>query len=188
MSALSQSSAWKALESHHREVQSVHMRDLFAQDPKRFERFNLRFRDILFDYSKNRITDKTFSLLNALAQGTNVPGSIEKMFNGEPINFTENRPALHIALRNRSNRPIMVEGKNVMPEVNAVLDHMKSFTRWVHNGVWKGFTGKIITDVVNIGIGGSDLGPEMVTEALKPYSNRKIRMHFVSNVDGTQMA
>lgn len=188
MSALNKTPAWKSLEQHYSEIATKNMRDLFAQDPRRFERFSLRFNDILVDYSKNRITEETMSLLIALARQADVEGWRKKMFEGEKVNVTENRAVLHIALRNRSNRPIVVDGKDVMPEVNAVLAHMRSFSEAIRSGEWKGYTGKPITDVVNIGIGGSDLGPVMVTEALRPYGSAKLRMHFVSNVDGTHIA
>jgi glucose-6-phosphate isomerase len=164
------------------------MRDLFAQDPDRFKKFSLEFEGLLLDFSKNRITGETLKLLRALAVERDVAGWAKKMFNGEKINITENRAVLHIALRNRSNRPILVDGKDVMPEVNAVLAHMETFSKAVRSGEWKGYTGKPITDFVNIGIGGSDLGPVMVTEALKPYAQKGLNAHFVSNVDGTHIA
>lgn len=186
MSAPIQLAAWKALEKHYQEVAPLQMRDLFRQDPKRFEKYSLRFNDILLDYSKNRITDQTMPLLRNLAKEANLSGWIEKMFTGQRINTTEDRAVLHVALRNRSNRPIMVDGKDVMPEVNGVLAHMREFSESIRNGSWKGYSGKPITDVVNIGIGGSDLGPVMATEALKPYGKKGLRVHFVSNVDGTQ--
>jgi len=188
MSALVQSPAWKALEAHYKKIEPVHMRHLFEQDPKRFEKFSLTFKDILLDYSKNRITEETVSLLLALAEEADVKGWTEKMFAGAKINLTENRAVLHVALRNRSNRPIHVDGKDVMPGVNAVLEQMARFCHAVRQGEWKGFTGKVITDIVNIGIGGSDLGPVMVTEALKPYGKRALSPHFVSNIDGTHLA
>ncbi|MFO0926503.1 MAG: glucose-6-phosphate isomerase [Gemmataceae bacterium] len=180
--------AWKALEAHHREVAPLHLRDLFRDDPGRFDRFSLQFHDLLLDYSKNRITDKTMSLLVELAREADLPHWTERMFSGERINTTEHRAVLHVALRNRSNRPIVVDGNDVMPEVNAVLAHMRDFSEQVRSGAWKGYTGQPIRDVVNIGIGGSDLGPVMVTEALKPYSKRDLGVHFVSNVDGTHLA
>jgi glucose-6-phosphate isomerase len=188
MSALVQSPAWKALEAHYKKVEPLHMRALFEQDPKRFEKFSLTFNDILLDYSKNRITEETRSLLVALAEDADVRGWTEKMFAGEKINLTENRAVLHVALRNRSNRPIHVDGKDVMPGVNAVLEQMARFCHAVREGEWKGYTGKVMTDIVNIGIGGSDLGPVMVTEALKPYGKRALSPHFVSNIDGTHLA
>ena len=163
------------------------MRDLFAQDPHRFEKFSLRMGDILFDYSKNRITERTMALLVDLARQANLSQKIEAMFTGQKINVTEDRAVLHVALRNRSNTPIQVDGKDVMPEVNQVLAKMRRFSEAVRSGDWKGYTGKAITDVVNIGIGGSDLGPKMVCEALKPYGKPGLRAHFVSNVDSTDM-
>ena len=166
----------------------MHMRDLFAADPDRCKKFSLQVEDILVDYSKHILTGETVHLLCAMARAARIEEWRDRMFAGEPVNFTEGRPVLHIALRNRSNRPIMVHGKDVMPEVNAVLGHMRSFVADVREGVWKGHTGKRIADVVNIGIGGSDLGPVMVTEALRHYASPSLRVHFVSNVDGTHVA
>ena len=184
----SQTAAWHALQQHFEQMKSVQMRDLFAQDADRFSKFSATFDDqMLVDFSKNRITTETLEKLQALAKETDLQGAIASMFAGEKINCTEDRAVLHIALRNRSNTPIIVDGKDVMPEVNAVLAKMKQFCERVIGGEWKGYTGKTITDVVNIGIGGSDLGPYMVTEALKPYKNH-LNMHFVSNVDGTHIA
>jgi glucose-6-phosphate isomerase len=188
MATLTDRSAWKAIESHYRDIAEIHMRDLFAQDPKRFERFSVKLDDILFDYSKNRITDETMALLLDLARECSLREKIDAMFSGQKINTTEDRAVLHIALRNRSNRPIEVDGKDVMPDVNRVLAQMCSFSDAVRSGSWTGYTGEAITDVVNIGIGGSDLGPLMVTEALKPYAHERIRCHFVSNIDGTHLA
>jgi glucose-6-phosphate isomerase len=188
MSAPIQLPAWKALEAHYPEVAPLQMRELFRADPQRFAKFSLRFNDILLDFSKNRITDRTLALLLDLARQADVPGWAEKMFSGQKINTSEHRAVLHVALRNRSNRPIYVDGQDVMPAVNAVLAHMRSFSDAVRSGKWTGYSGKRISDVVNIGIGGSDLGPVMVTEALKPYSQRDLHVHFVSNIDGTQMA
>lgn len=183
MSSVKDSPAWKKLEQHYADqLAKVQMRDLFESDPKRFERFSLQFQDILFDYSKNILVDETLKLLLQLAQEANLKEAIERMFNGEKINFTEKRAVLHIALRNRSNRPIYVDGVDVMPEVNAVLAKMRKFTKDLHLGTWKGYTGKKITDVVNIGIGGSDLGPVMVCNALKWYAKYNIEVHFVSNI------
>ncbi len=187
MNDLTKLPAWKALKQHYKQAKKLHLRDLFEKDPKRFEKFSIRFNDILLDYSKNRITSETMKLLFQLAREAKVKKWIEKMFNGEKINFTENRAVLHIALRNRSNRAIYVDGTDVMPAVNAELAKMKAFCEKVRSGEWKGYTGKAITDVVNIGIGGSDLGPLMVCEALKPYGS-KLNVHFVSNVDGTHIA
>jgi glucose-6-phosphate isomerase len=187
MSTLSQSPEWKALGSHHAEIGSKKMRDLFAADPKRFDRYSLRFEDILLDFSKNRVTDQTLPLLRALATAADLKGWTEKMFTGAKINLTEDRAVLHVALRNRANTPILVDGKDVMPDVNRVLSHMREFSDAVRSGKWVGYTGKAITDIVNIGIGGSDLGPVMVTEALRPYGSDRLRVHFVSNVDGTHI-
>ena len=164
------------------------MRDWFINDLQRFEKFSLRFGDILLDYSKNRITDETLKLLLQLAEECNVKEWMEKMFSGEKINVPENRAVLHVALRNRSNHPIYVDGQDVMRDVNSVLRRMKSFSEKVRSGAWRGFTGKEITDIINIGIGGSDLGPHMVCEALKPYGHQRLKMHFVSNIDGSDIA
>ncbi|MEH8044752.1 glucose-6-phosphate isomerase [Gallibacterium anatis] len=180
--------AWQALLQHQKAQRDVTIQQLFAQQPDRFDRYSLKFNDdILVDFSKNRFTDETLTLLRQLIDETAVKEAIESMFNGEKINRTENRAVLHTALRNRSNTPVYVDGKDVMPEVNAVLAKMKSFCERVISGEWKGYSGKAITDVINIGIGGSDLGPYMVTEALRPYKNH-LTMHFVSNVDGTHIA
>ncbi|AIN64228.1 TPA: glucose-6-phosphate isomerase [Providencia stuartii] len=184
----SQTAAWRALEQHFAQMKDTHMRDLFKQDNDRFTKFSATFDDqILVDYSKNRITQETLDKLFALAEETQLKSAMNSMFSGEKINRTEDRAVLHIALRNRDNTPIYVDGKDVMPDVNAVLEKMHQFSERIINGEWKGYTGKAITDVVNIGIGGSDLGPFMVTEALRPYKNH-LNMHFVSNVDGTQIA
>ena len=187
MSNLKDKPAWKALQAHFEHTRGLHMRELFAQDPQRFETFSLRVDDLLLDYSKNRITAETMRLLLALARECEVPAWTERMFNGSKINFTEQRAVLHTALRNRSNTPVEVDGEDVMPAVNNVLEKMRVFTESVRSGDWKGYSGKAITDVVNIGIGGSDLGPVMVTEALRPYGG-SLDVHFVSNVDGSQIA
>jgi glucose-6-phosphate isomerase len=187
MTSLIESPAWKALEAHYQKMSQTHMRTLFEQDPQRFKKFSLRVNDIVLDYSKNRIADETMSLLSRLAAQADVMGWTEKMFIGEKINMTENRAVLHVALRNRSNRPIYVDGADVMPEVNAVLEHMARFCQSVREGEWTGYTGKAISDIVNIGIGGSDLGPVMATEALKPYGKPGLRPHFISNIDGTHL-
>jgi len=179
--------SYKYLADHYIDIVAQNLKDLFKSDNQRFEKFSTKFEDILLDYSKNRITDETFALLMQLAKECMVKDAIEAMFSGQVINATEHRPVLHIALRNRSNTPIYVDGKDVMPDVNRVLEQMKIFSEKVISGEWKGFSGKAITDVVNIGIGGSDLGPVMVTEALRPYKNH-LNMHFVSNVDGTHIA
>lgn len=183
-----QTAAWQALQKHFDEMKDVTIADLFAKDGDRFSKFSATFDDqMLVDYSKNRITEETLAKLQDLAKECDLAGAIKSMFFGEKINRTENRAVLHVALRNRSNTPILVDGKDVMPEVNAVLEKMKTFSQAIISGEWKGYTGKAITDVVNIGIGGSDLGPYMVTEALRPYKNH-LNMHFVSNVDGTHIA
>jgi glucose-6-phosphate isomerase len=179
--------AWQRLEIHFLTMQAMHMRELFEEDAGRFEKFHLQFEDILVDYSKNIINEETLALLQQLANETALPEAIQAMFRGEKINRTENRSVLHVALRNRANTPIVVDGKDVMPDVNKVLSQMDSFSQKVLDGTWKGTTGKAITDIVNIGIGGSDLGPYMVTEALRPYW-KNITPHFVSNVDGTHIA
>ena len=183
-----QTAAWQALQKHFDEMKDVTIADLFAKAGDRFSKFSATFDDqMLVDYSKNRITEETLAKLQDLAKECDLAGAIKSMFSGEKINRTENRAVLHVALRNRSNTPILVDGKDVMPEVNAVLEKMKTFSEAIISGEWKGYTGKAITDVVNIGIGGSDLGPYMVTEALRPYKNH-LNMHFVSNVDGTHIA
>ncbi|EKO3542447.1 glucose-6-phosphate isomerase [Vibrio fluvialis] len=183
-----QTQAWKALTAHFESAQDMDLKTLFAEDSQRFAKYSTRFgNDILVDYSKNLVNEETMKHLFALAEETDVKSAIQAMFSGEAINQTEGRSVLHTALRNRSNMPVMVKGEDVMPAVNAVLEKMKSFSERIIGGEWKGFTGKAITDVVNIGIGGSDLGPYMVTEALTPYKNH-LTMHFVSNVDGTHIA
>jgi len=179
--------SYKYLTDHYIDIVSKSLKELFESDNQRFEKFSLQFEDILLDYSKNRIDEQTLALLQQLARECGVNKAIEAMYSGEKINVTEDRPVLHIALRNRSNTPVYVDGKDVMPDVNRVLDHMKEFSEAIITGTWTGYTGKAITDVVNIGIGGSDLGPVMVTEALKAYKNH-LTMHFVSNVDGTHIA
>ncbi len=188
MSKLIDMPAWKALVEHQKTIANLHLRQQFRDDPERAERFSLRLNDILFDYSKHRITAQTKKLLIDLAQQCRLTEKIEQMFGGEKINTTEQRAVLHIALRNRSNRPIVVDGQNVMPQINAVLDKMRGFCEQVRSGMWLGFSNKPIRDIVNIGIGGSDLGPLMVTEALKPYSHPDLNVHFVSNVDATHIS
>ena len=180
--------AWKALEAHQSQLAQTTIAELFKQEQNRFNDYSLNFENqILVDFSKNKINQETFKLLRQLAKESALDEAINAMFTGEKINRTENRAVLHTALRNRSNTPVYVDGKDVMPEVNAVLAKMSAFCDRVISGEWKGYTGKAITDVVNIGIGGSDLGPYMVTEALRPYKNH-LNMHFVSNVDGTHIA
>ena len=182
-----QTPAFKKLKAHHRTISKKHLKDLFVEDKSRFKKFSIKFNDILLDYSKNNINRRTIGYLTDLAKECDLSGAIEQMFNGEKINQTENRSVLHVALRNRSNTPIFVEGKDVMPEVNDVLEKIKTFSGKVISGAWKGYSNKSITDIVNIGIGGSDLGPVMVTEALKAYRKKNINIHFVSNVDGTHI-
>jgi len=183
-----QARSWQKLIDHFADIKDVHMKDLFAEDPARFENYHACFNDILVDYSKNRITDKTLELLVELARETGVKEATAGMFRGDVLNETENRPVLHIALRNRGNSPIEVDGRDVMPRVNEVLRKMEDFAGKISSGAWRGYTGKKITDIVNIGIGGSDLGPVMVTEALGPYADPAIKVHFVSNIDGTHIA
>ena len=188
MPRLTRLDAYGELLEHHQQLERAHLRELFDADPERFERFSLELDDILFDYSKHLVTEETMSLLTALAREAQVERWRDAMFSGEELNVTEGRAALHVALRNRSGRPIHVDGEDVMPEVRAVLDQMRRFTEEVRSGRWRGHTGERITDIVNIGIGGSDLGPVMVTEALRPYWQPGLRAHFVSNIDGTHLA
>lgn len=182
------SPAWQQLCAHHQEILPVLMRDMFAEDPKRFEKYSIQVGDLFLDYSKNRINDKTLGLLFQLARDSKVEQWRERMFTGEKINFTEDRAVLHTALRNRSNTPVLVDGKDVMPEVNRVLAQMRVFTERVRSGEWVGYTGERITNIVNIGIGGSDLGPVMACTALKPYASGELNVHFVSNIDGAHLA
>jgi glucose-6-phosphate isomerase len=193
LSQLTQSPAWKALKEHHKLVSPLKMRDLFTQDPGRAERLRHEACGLYVDYSKNIVNDETMVLLRRLADASGLVAAREAMFTGKKINFTEGRAVLHTALRNLSHGPVVVEGEDVMPKVRAVLDKMREFTEKVRSGEWLGYTGKSIKHVVNIGIGGSDLGPVMVTEALKPYAydstgNLVLEVHFVSNVDGTHIA
>ena len=188
MSTLTSSPAWKALLEHKQKMAATTMRELFSADAQRFSKMSREACGILVDYSKHRTTEETLKLLFALAKQADVESWRDKMFAGEKINGTEGRAVLHTALRNRSNTPVLVDGKDVMPEVNRVLAKMRDFTDRLRSGAWKGHTGKSITDVVNIGIGGSDLGPVMVTEALRPYWKPGMTAHFVSNVDGTHIA
>jgi glucose-6-phosphate isomerase len=183
-----QTAAWQKLRQHFESSRQTQMPQLFAGDPDRFEKFSLRFEDILVDFSKNIITGETLSLLTELAKECRLTDAIEAMFTGKAINETEGRAVLHVALRNRSDTPIEADGMDIMPDVNKVLGQMETFSEKVISGNWKGYTGKAITDIVNIGIGGSDLGPVMVTEALKPYWKPNMKVHFVSNVDGTHIA
>ncbi|SHN21657.1 glucose-6-phosphate isomerase [Cyclobacterium lianum] len=181
----SSTAAWKALDEASKTSTSIS--NLFESDPGRFDKYHIRFKDILLDYSKNRIDEKIFRSLIDLADQTELKAAISAMFEGKLINGTENRAVLHTALRNRSNTPVYVDGKDVMPEVNRVLEKMRIFSEKVAKGVWKGYTGKPIRSLVNIGIGGSDLGPVMVTEALKPYQHPHLKTYFVSNVDGSHI-
>ncbi len=180
--------SWNKLRRHYAEIKNVHMKYLFEKDPRRFEMFSITFGDILVDYAKNRMTTETLALLIQLAEEADLCGAISKMFGGDKINETEKRAVLHIALRNRDNSSICVDGHDVMPEINAMLEKMKNFSSRILCGDWKGFTGKGISHIVNIGIGGSDLGPVMITECLKPYAKDGLTMHYVSNVDGTHIA
>jgi len=179
--------AWQRLQAHYSTMQHTHLRELFAKDAKRFDTFSLQFEDILLDYSKNHLTAETCALLVELAQETNLPAAIQAMFQGEKINETENRAVLHTALRHQTLSPVYTEGKDVMPEIRAVLARMEAFSEQIISGKWKGYTGKAITAIVNIGIGGSDLGPLMVYEALQPYRKAHIQAHFVSNIDSTHL-
>ena len=179
---------WQSLDRHYSDVKYLSMREQFALDSSRFEHFSVYSGELLLDYSKNRITQETMDKLFALAEAVDLQDWIDRMFSGEAINHTEGRAVLHTALRNRSNTPVMVDGKDVMPDVNAVLEKMAGFCAKVHNGEWVGYTGKRMTDIVNIGIGGSDLGPAMICDALEPYAIDGLTVHFVSNVDGTDLS
>ena len=183
-----QLSAWQALVNHAHQVKTWHLRQLFALDPQRFEHFSEDLGDLVFDYSKHLITERSLDLLLQLARQCQIEAWRSRMFAGDRINITEDRSVLHVALRHRGGRPMMVDGVDVMPQVLSVLDRMGEFTDKIRSGEWRGFTGRPITDVVNIGIGGSDLGPVMVTEAVKPWWKEGLRVHFVSNVDGTHLA
>ena len=183
-----QTASWKSLQSHFETIKSLHLRDLFSSDANRFKTFSLPAHELVFDYSKNLVTQQTMSLLIDLANECKVKEAIEAMFTGEKINKTENRAVLHTALRNFSGKPVLNDGQDVMPDVHSVQQAMKSFCEKIHSGKWKGYSGKPIRYIVNIGIGGSDLGPFMVTEALKPYTVKGIQTYFVSNVDGTHIS
>ena len=187
MTTLTETAAWGKLAAHFEQVKDLQLRQAFAEDPQRFERFSLELGPILLDYSKNRITQTSLGLLLDLAREQGLEEKIQAMVAGEPINQTEGRSALHVALRNRSGTPVYVDGQNVMPEVEQVLEQMRTFVGAVRSGQWTGATGKAVTDVVNIGIGGSDLGPRMVTRALTHYGRDSLRVHFVSNIDGTHI-
>ncbi|MGO3655323.1 MAG: glucose-6-phosphate isomerase, partial [Sphingobacterium sp.] len=179
--------AYQYLTDHFIQINAHSLKDLFQADPNRFDKFSVFLGDILLDYSKNRVNEETMALLTQLARECKLQDAIDAMFGGEKINETENRAVLHTALRNRSDEPVMMDGEDIMPEIRSVLERMRGFSERVISGQWKGYTGNEITDVVNIGIGGSDLGPVMVSEALKSYKTR-LNVHFVSNVDGTQIA
>lgn len=185
--SLTQYPVWQKLCYHQQAIALTHMRDLFANDAKRFSKFSLKFADLLLDYSKHRINDETLPLLMQMAREADIESWRDRMFAGEKINITENRAVLHTALRNRANTPVMMDGRDVMPDVNAVLTQMRQFSDKVRNGSWVGYSGKRITDIVNIGIGGSDLGPVMVCDALKPYASPDLEVHFVSNIDGAHL-
>ena len=187
MSKLTDRASWKALEAHFAQMKDVQMRDLFEQDKDRFKKFSTQMDDILLDFSKNRIDDETFSLLCDLARDIDVQKWRDDMFSGEPINISEFRPVLHTALRNRSNTPVYVDGENVMPKINRVLAQIRYFTERVRGGHLRGYSGQLITDVVNIGIGGSDLGPHVVCDSMKPFAQRGMNVHFVSNIDPTHL-
>ncbi|MGB8566942.1 MAG: glucose-6-phosphate isomerase, partial [Pseudolabrys sp.] len=180
--------AWKALVAHHQKMPDLHLRKLFADDPKRAECMTVEAVGLYLDYSKNRVTDETLKLLVQLADESGLRGRIDAMFRGDKINITENRAVLHLALRAPRGASIVVDGENVVPQVHAVLDKMADFSNRVRTGAWKGYTGKRIRNVINVGIGGSDLGPVMAYEALKHYSDRSMTFRFVSNVDGTDFA
>jgi glucose-6-phosphate isomerase len=183
MSRLTESAVWQELSDHHQEMTGIHMRDMFRDDPARFDKFSLHFKDILFDYSKNRINDKTMELLFRLAKEAGLDEWVRKFFQGDTVNHTENRPALHFALRNRSTESVMVNGRDVMPDIRQELKKIGEISEAIRTRTWRGCTNQPITDVVNIGVGGSDLGPVMITEALRPYSIHDLNIHYVSNVD-----
>jgi glucose-6-phosphate isomerase len=187
MSSLTTSKAWIALQNHYNETRNYSIREAFKQDPERFNKFSINFNEILFDYSKNRISEDTVTLLLELANHADLKTKTKALFSGEKINTTEHRAVLHTALRNRSNQAIYVDGQDVMPDINKVLSKMRAFCESVRSGQWKGYTGKAITDVVNVGIGGSGLGPKMVSMALTPYSSSSLKVHYVSNIDQTNI-
>ncbi len=183
-----QTESWKSLKIHFEAIKDTPIKSYFEADKKRFEAFSIKFEDIFVDFSKNKLDDKALKLLLELADEVNLKEQITALFDGKPINFTENRAVLHSALRYFGDEPIVVDGEDIMPKINTVKQQMKSFADKLHAGDWKGYSGKKITDVVNIGIGGSDLGPVMVTEALKAYQEEGITTHFVSNVDASHIA
>ncbi|WP_353569866.1 glucose-6-phosphate isomerase [Candidatus Albibeggiatoa sp. nov. BB20] len=186
--SITQTEIWKQLQQHQISLSSIHLHDLFQQNPQRFSQFSLESCGLLLDYSRNHLSQETVDLLCKLAEQTQLETWIERMFRGEKINHTENRAVLHTALRNRSNTPIYIDGEDVMPKVNTVLNQMQQFAESVRNGIWRGFTEKPIETIVNIGIGGSDLGPAMVVRALKPYHHERLKCHFISNVDATHLS
>ena len=188
MTSINKSSSWKALNSHFKKMKSIHMRDLFIKENNRFNKYHIQYEDFLVDFSKNRITDETLNLLTNLAKEAKLEDWRDRLFSGDKINFTENRSALHIALRNKSQKAILLDGKDIMPNVKKVLRQMKIFSSDIRSGKFKGYTGKKIKSVINIGIGGSDLGPAMICEALKSYGAKDITPYFVSNVDGADIA
>lgn len=188
MSQINQSPIWQALNQHKKDIESISLREMFKSDPERFNQFHIQFNDLLLDYSKHHISKETISLLVKLAKEVDVESWRDRMFEGEKINSTEHRAVLHTALRNQNETPIMSDGEDVMPKVKKVLKKMRRFSEEVRSGQWKGFTGKAITSVINIGIGGSDLGPVMVCQALKPYGSKTITPYFVSNVDGADLS
>jgi glucose-6-phosphate isomerase len=187
MKKLAQRASWQALQQHYQAIAKHSMQEWFSTNPARFAEFSLNFEDILFDFSKNRIDQTTITLLTALARDLKLTDHIQALFSGQPVNFTEQRPALHIALRDRKAPCLMVNNHNVMPAIHAVLEKMHKFTDEVRDGVWRGATGKTICDIVNIGIGGSHLGPQMVTQALTEYAHPDLHCYFISNIDGTQL-
>ena len=188
MTKITDSAEWKALEKHYNEIKNTEMRDLFDDDKDRFDNFHLNLDDFLVDFSKNRITKTTSKLLNDLAGKVKIDDWKKKQFSGEKINNTENRAVLHTALRSQDEQPIIVDGLDVKPEIKKTLEQVKSFSESINNGTWKGYTGKKINTIVNIGIGGSDLGPAMVCKALKPYAHKDLNIHFVSNVDAADLS
>ena len=182
--SLTELASYRKLEHHFQNIKQLHMRRLFSVDPERVNKLSIEHEDLLLDYSKNRISLQTIPLLCDLARDVHLESWRERMFNGEKINNTERRAVLHTALRNCTSKPVMVDGEDVMPKINATIDKMEAFSNRVRQGEWKGYTGKVITDIVNVGIGGSDLGPKMVYQTLKPYWHERLSVHFVSNVDG----
>ena len=188
MSCRSQLSSWQSLQELAEKMKSTHLKDLFSQDNSRFDKFSIQMPGLLFDYSKNLITTDEMNALQSLAQQTELTAWRDKMFAGEKINFTENRAVLHVALRNRSCAPIYVNGEDVSQSIAAELSKMHAFVNKVRSGEWKGYTGRVITDVVSIGVGGSNLGPQMATEALQNYADETLRIHYISNADGVQIS